>query len=145
MKELTILLLPPQLIIDTENYPAPRQIFCDWKHLPSPSKIGGNCFAAIGVLGADYLESQLLRKCMQTFAFPLSQGSAKSGYPNLHWILEQFIKKSLKDTASNVVKPQTRIKSESGPRVPLIPQPKLRRPHGMADAQQRGNSLSIKS
>ena len=144
-KELTILLLPPQLIIDTENYPSPPQIFFDWKHLPSPTKIGGHYFAAVGVLRVDYLGSLLLRKCMQTFAFPLPQGSTKTGYSTLHWILEQFLKKSLKETASNFVKPQTGIKSESGPRVPPVPQPKLRihgaQAPGMTGAQKKGNSV----
>jgi hypothetical protein len=145
MKEFTILLLPPQLIINTENYPSPTQLFLDWKHLPPPSKIGGNFFAAIGVMGVDYLEVPLVKKCMQTFALPPSQDSTKKGYSTLHWILRQFTKKS-KERSSILVKPQTGIKSESGPRVPPA---KVKKPcaltFDMIDSQKRDNPLCKES
>jgi hypothetical protein len=135
LSQLVILLLPQQLISDTETYPLPiaTQLFLNWEHLPSSSKIGGNNFAVIGVLGVDYLESLRLRKCMQTFASLSSP--RQSGYPTLFGILEEFAKKS-KEIA--FVKPQLRIKSESGPRVPPVPQVKVKRSAGVTAAKASG-------
>jgi hypothetical protein len=122
MKELTILLLPPQLII-TPKYPSPAPLFFDWEHLPSSSKIGGHFFAAIGVLGVEYLEISMVKKYMQTFAFPPNE-STENGYSTIYRILENYNK--LKNKPVIPVKPQTRIKSADGPRVPLMLQPKVK-------------------
>jgi hypothetical protein len=117
-KELTILVVPPQLIVNTKTYKSynSNHLFLNWKSLPPPSKVGGHNFAAIGVLGTDYLEFHVIRKAMQTFAFPPVESFAKSGYSTLLWALECFNKKWKKPIVS-VVKLQKGIKSESGPRV----------------------------
>jgi hypothetical protein len=140
MKEFTVVLLPPQLVTNPENYPSPTQLFLDWKHLPPASKIGRSFFAVIGVLGVHYLEAPLIRKCMQTFAIPPSQGPIENGYSTLYWILSQFTKK-WKETIR--VKPQNGLKSESGPRVPPILQPQTRRLAGRPE--KGGNSYRKES
>jgi hypothetical protein len=106
VKQLDILVVPPQLINDPLNYHSfvSTRCFIQQHLLPPPENIYERDFAVIGVLGTDYTTHEPIRKALEALWIPY-----QVGYPTFYLIV-QCLAKTWRKPVTVTIKNQNGLK-----------------------------------